>query len=121
MNLIDGRRAGGMAELGTFRLPVQMAAQTPALMAAGAVRTVIFGVWPENLVLESGAPGEALIFDNEDQGVVKILVMDVGDARVHGTVPAGTKVVRDELVRFGWKSDRILTFDPQTGANLALV
>jgi len=113
MNLIDGRLAGGKAELGTFRLPVQM--------AAGAVRTVTFGVQPENLVLESGAPGEARIFDIEDQGVVKILVMDVGDARVHATVPAGTKVLRDELVRFGWKSDRILTFDPQTGANLALV
>jgi multiple sugar transport system ATP-binding protein len=121
MNLIDGRLAGGMAELGTFRLPVHVAAQMAAQMAAGAVRTVTFGVWPENLVLESGAPGEARIFDIEDQGVVKILVMDVGDARVHATVPAGTKVVRDELARFGWKCDRILTFDPQTGANLALV
>ena len=110
MNLIDGRLADGMAEVGTFRLPVQ---------AAGD-RTVTFGVRPENLVLEAGAPGEARIFDIEDQGVVKIVVMDVGDARLHATVPAGTRVARDDVVRFGWKPERILTFDPQTGANLAL-
>jgi multiple sugar transport system ATP-binding protein len=112
MNLIEGRLAGGMAELGGFRLPVQ------AANAAG--REVTFGVRPENLVLDAGAPGEARIFDIEDQGVVKILVMDMGDTRLHVTAPAGTKVARDEVVRFGWKSERILTFDPQTGANLAL-
>ncbi len=114
MNLIDGRLAGGMAELGSFRLPV----------GATGDRAVTFGVRPENLVLEPGAPGEARIFDIEDQGVVKIVVMDVkadgGDARLHATVPAGTRVTRDEMVRFGWKPERILTFDPQTGANLAL-
>jgi multiple sugar transport system ATP-binding protein len=35
-------------------------------------------------------------------------------------VPAGTKVTRDEIVRFGWKPDKVLRFDPATGANLAL-
>lgn len=113
MNLINGQLSGGMAELGGFQLPV----------AASAVGTgaVTFGVRPENVVLASGAPGEARIFDIEDQGVVKILVMDMGETRVHATVPAGTRVQRDELVRFGWKPDRVVTFDVDTGANLALV
>jgi multiple sugar transport system ATP-binding protein len=112
INLIEGRLSGGMAELGAIRLPVQLANS-----AGGAVT---FGVRPENVVLDPGAPGEARVFDIEDQGVVKILVMDMGDQRLHATVPAGTRVSRDEVVRFGWKPERILTFDSQTGANLAL-
>ena len=80
-----------------------------------------FGVRPENVVLAAGAPGEARIFDIEDQGVVKILAMDMGrrapacdGARRH----AGGSATR--LVRFGWKPERVMTFDAQTGANLAL-
>jgi multiple sugar transport system ATP-binding protein len=113
MNLINGRLTGGVADIGGFQLPV----------AANAVGSgpVTFGVRPENVVLAPGAPGEARIFDIEDQGVVKILVMDMAGERLHVTVPAGTKVLRDETVRFGWKPDRIVTFDVETGANLALV
>ncbi|WP_137113115.1 ABC transporter ATP-binding protein [Rhodobacter sp. SY28-1] len=112
MNLIDGRLSGGMADLGKFQLPVAANAR-----GEGAVT---FGIRPENVVLAPGAPGEARIFDIEDQGVVKILVMDMGDARLHVTVPAGTHVQRDEVVRFGWKADRVVTFDKESGANLAL-
>ncbi|MBE0552605.1 MAG: ABC transporter ATP-binding protein [Rhodobacteraceae bacterium] len=112
MNLIDGQLSGGMAEIGACRLPVRA--------AAGAGQAVTFGVRPENVVLESGAPGEARIFDIEDQGVIKVLSMDMGETRLHVTVPAGTHVARDEVVRFGWKPERVLTFDPQTGVNLAL-
>jgi multiple sugar transport system ATP-binding protein len=111
MNLIDGRLAGGEAQVGSFRLPVQAAA------GGGAVT---FGVRPENLILEPGAPVEAKVFDIEDQGVVKILALDVGDTRLHATVPAGTRVAANEVVRLGWRPDRVLTFDPQTGSNLAL-
>ncbi|QYK42024.1 MAG: ABC transporter ATP-binding protein [Paracoccaceae bacterium] len=112
MNLIQGRLSGGMAELGGFRLPVRT--------AAGGDRPVTFGVRPENVVLDAGAPGEARIFDIEDQGVLKVLSMDMGETRLHVTVPAGTRVVRDEIVRFGWKPERVLAFDPANGANLAL-
>jgi multiple sugar transport system ATP-binding protein len=112
MNLINGRLTGGMADLGRFQLPVAANAK-----GEGAVT---FGIRPENVVLAPGAPGEARIFDIEDQGVVKILVMDMGDARLHVTVPAGTRVQRDEVVRFGWKPDRVVTFDVESGTNLAL-
>jgi multiple sugar transport system ATP-binding protein len=61
------------------------------------------------------------VFDIEDQGVVKVLALDMGETRLHVTVPAGTHVQRDELVRFGWKPDRVVTFDTTTGTNLALI
>jgi multiple sugar transport system ATP-binding protein len=111
MNLIDGLLDGSGAELSGVRLPVHA--------AAGARREVTFGVRPENLMLSSGAPLEAKVFDIEDQGVVKILSLDVGSTRLHATVPAGTRVAPNEVVRLGWKPDRVLMFDPGTGANLA--
>ncbi len=112
MNLIEGRLGAGGAEIGGYSLPVSAA-------ALGA-RAVTFGVRPENVVLAGGAPAEARVFDIEDQGVIKILAMDMGDTRLHVTVPAGTRVARDEVVRFGWKPERVLTFDPASGVNLAL-
>ena len=112
MNLIEGRLAGGVAEVNAFTLPVQA--------ANGTEGARVFGVRPENLVLERGAPGEARVFDIEDQGVIKILALDMGDTRLHATVPAGTKVSRDEVVRFGWKPEKVLTFDRETGKNLGL-
>jgi multiple sugar transport system ATP-binding protein len=112
MNLIEGRLDGGHAEVGGFILPVQAA-------NAGA-STRVFGVRPENLQLEAGAPAEARVFDIEDQGVIKILALDLGNIRIHATVPAGTKVTRDEVIRFGWKPDKVLTFDRETGMNLGL-
>ncbi len=66
--------------------------------------TLTFGVRPENLVLEPGAPAEARVFDIEDQGVIKILALDMDGTRLHATVPAGTRINRDEVIRFGWKT-----------------
>jgi multiple sugar transport system ATP-binding protein len=72
---------------------------------------------------------EARVYDIEDQGVIKILTIDLGSApahvagphptRLHATVPAGTRVKRDEVVRFGWRPEKLLLFDPATGARLA--
>ena len=72
------------------------------------------------LLLESGAPAEARVFDIEDQGVIKVLALDMGETRLHATVPAGTKVARDEVIRFGWQPRKVLTFDRETGLNLGL-
>lgn len=111
INLLKGQLGAEGAEVNGYRLPVT------AAKGSGAVT---FGIRPESLVLETGAPAEARVFDIEDQGVVKILALDMGEDRLHATVPAGTRVKRDEVVRFGWKPDRVLTFDSQTGANLAV-
>lgn len=112
MNLIEGRLDGEIARLGSFVLPVSS--------PANSEQKVTFGVRPENIVIQSGAPAEARVFDIEDQGVIKILALDMGDTRLHATVPAGTHVSRDEVIRFGWKPERVLSFDPETGRNLAL-
>ena len=112
MNLIEGKLEGESARLGSFVLPVRS--------PANSEQKVTFGVRPENIVIQSGAPAEARVFDIEDQGVIKILALDMGDTRLHATVPAGTHVDRDEVVRFGWKPERVLSFDPETGRNLAI-
>ncbi|XDA99081.1 ABC transporter ATP-binding protein [Sulfitobacter sp. LCG007] len=113
INLMHGRLDGASADIGGFRLPVSG--------RTGAAHDVTFGIRPENLILETAAPVEARVFDIEDQGVMKILALDMGETRLHATVPAGTKVARDEVVRFGWKPERVLTFDRTTGQNLATV
>ena len=112
MNLIEGRLASGRAEMNGYSLPVAAANSTEGAR--------VFGVRPENLLLESGAPAEARVFDIEDQGVIKILALDMGDTRLHATVPAGTHINRDEVIRFGWKPEKVLTFDHETGMNLGL-
>jgi multiple sugar transport system ATP-binding protein len=112
MNLIEGRLAGGEADVAGFMLPVQT--------GSTGDRPLMFGVRPENLLLESGAPAEARVFDIEDQGVIKVLALDMGETRLHATVPAGTKVARDEVIRFGWQPRKVLTFDRETGLNLGL-
>ena len=115
MNLIRGMLDGGEATMRRegFRLPV----------ASGAVadgRKLIFGIRPENLVLEGGAPVEGKVFDIEDHGVIKILTIEVGGAKLHATVSAQMKVKLDEVVRFGWKPDKVLMFDAESGENLAV-
>lgn len=112
MNLIEGRLAGGEADVAGFMLPVQT--------GSTGDRPLMFGVRPENLLLESGAPAEARVFDIEDQGVIKVLALDMGETRLHATVPAGTKVARDDVIRFGWQPRKVLTFDRETGLNLGL-
>jgi multiple sugar transport system ATP-binding protein len=115
MNLIHGKLSSGNAIINGsgFQLPV-------ATNGAQEGRDLIFGVRPENIRLESGAPVEAKVFDVEDHGVVKILAIDVAGERLHVTAPATLHVSLDETVRFGWRPDKVLLFDEQTGKNLAL-
>lgn len=115
MNLLAGRLNKGNAEIGdgAITLPVK-----DRKGAAG--QEVIFGIRPENLLLETGAPVEARVFDIEDHGVNKILALDIGRNRLHTVVPGKLKVELDEVVRFGWRPEKVLLFDRQTGENLAL-
>lgn len=114
MNLIKGTLEGSTAVMDSngFSLPVQVKGTIKA-------KDVLFGVRPENLVIESGAPVEAKVFDIEDHGVIKILTVEVGANKLRATVSAQMKVALDETVRFGWKSDKVLLFDQATGNNLA--
>jgi multiple sugar transport system ATP-binding protein len=114
MNLIAGKYLGGKAVMdnGGFSLPVK---NNAGIKAA----EVVFGIRPENLTIERDAPAQARVFDVEDHGVNKILSLNVCDTRLHAMVSAQTHVKLDEVVRFGWKADKVLWFDGKTGENLA--
>jgi multiple sugar transport system ATP-binding protein len=113
INLIDGTLSAGKAVVapGTFELPVA------AGQAAGEA-AYIFGIRPEDVVVENGAPVEARVHDIENHGIEKILTLRAGDKLVRATVPARVSVAVEETVRFGWRSDKAMLFDKATGENL---
>jgi multiple sugar transport system ATP-binding protein len=96
-----------------FALPYDGAA---ALAADG--RGLTFGIRPEDLHLESGAPVEARVHDVENHGVEKILTLRVGAAMLHATVPARTDVALEEAVRFAWNPKKVVLFDRASGISL---
>ncbi|MXU64322.1 ABC transporter ATP-binding protein [Oceanomicrobium pacificus] len=114
MNLMHATMGAGSARIDGQ--PVDL----PVAVGEGeAGRALTLGIRPEDLVLEGGAPLEARVFDVEDHGVIKILTLDIGPARLHATVSAKTHVALDEVVRLGWRPDKVLLFDRATGENLA--
>ncbi len=106
---IEGERAIVMPE--TFELPVS---------GAGTVGPVTFGIRPEDVTVESGAPVEARIHDIENHGIEKIVTLRVGDNLLRAAVSARIEVKVEEAVRFGWKPDKVMLFDDKTGVNLRL-
>lgn len=117
MNLLDGRLVGGRAVMTpiAFELPFD-APVRPAGDADG--RHLIFGIRPEDLHLESGAPVEALVHDVENHGVAKIVTMRVGDTMLRATVPANIDVAIEEAVRFAWNPEKVVLFDKASGLSL---
>ena len=115
MNLLDGELRSGRAVMSEpgFALPYDGAA---ALAPDG--RGLTFGIRPEDLHLESGAPVEARVHDVENHGVEKILRLRVGNAMLHATVPARTDVALEEAVRFAWNPRKVVLFDRASGISL---
>jgi multiple sugar transport system ATP-binding protein len=125
MNLIDGRLVGGRAVMAPqdFELPLAGAPQggvEGGLKASGATdgRALVFGIRPEDVFLESGAPVEAQVHDVENHGVEKILTLRVGDTTLRATVPAQTQVAIEQPVRFAWNPDKVVLFDKASGVSL---
>jgi multiple sugar transport system ATP-binding protein len=114
MNLVDGRLVSGKAVVAplSFELPYT----GPAANADG--RPLVFGIRPEDLYLESGAPVEATVHDVENHGVEKILTLRVGDVLLRATVPARTDVAIEQPVRFAWNADKVVLFDKASGLSL---
>jgi multiple sugar transport system ATP-binding protein len=117
MNLIDGQLVGGRAVMApaTFELPLPGGEKTSG---AADGRPLVFGIRPEDLHLESGAPVEALVHEVENHGVEKILTLRVGDVHLRATVPARTNVVVEESVRFAWNPEKVVLFDKGSGLSL---
>ena len=116
MNLLNGTLEGDKAQMdgGGYALPVTRPHGTNG-------QKLRFGIRPEDVVIAADAPAKGRVFDVENHGVMKILTIHAGDAHIHATVSAQTQVGIDDPIAFGWKPEKVLYFDPQTGRNLALV
>ncbi|MBX3597977.1 MAG: ABC transporter ATP-binding protein [Rhizobiaceae bacterium] len=115
MNLIDGSLAGGRAVIApkTFELPYEGAVKSGA-----NDRPLTFGIRPEDVVIEAGAPVPATVHDVENHGVEKIVTLRVGENTLRATVPASTQVEVEQDVRFAWNPKKVALFDKHSGISL---
>ncbi|MGB7242027.1 MAG: ABC transporter ATP-binding protein [Sulfitobacter sp.] len=115
MNLFDGTVKDGAAVLdaGGHILPLTHPPCEDGQKAS-------FGIRPENTVISDDGPVTGRVFDLENHGVIKILTIDLDGLHLHATVSAQTQLEIDQEVRFGWRPEKVLYFDPVTGRNLAL-
>lgn len=117
MNLMDGKLSSGRA----IMAPVNFELPYDGPVGAGTAtdgRNLVFGIRPEDIYLESGAPVEGRVHDVENHGVEKILTLRVGDSMLRATVPAQTEVAIEEQVRFAWNPKKVVLFDQSSGINL---
>jgi multiple sugar transport system ATP-binding protein len=112
INLLPGNLAGGVAIVApkTFELPFS------GQSASEGAYT--FGIRPEDVRVESGAPVEAKVHDIENHGIEKILTLRVADQLVRAGVPAKVNVAVEDTIRFGWNPGKVMLFDQKTGLNL---
>ncbi len=117
MNLFDGQMSEGKAIVipERFELPV---AQRLKPGTETDNRSLTFGIRPEDIHIESGAPIEASVYDVENHGVEKILTLMVGDNKLRATASAKLKVVADETIRFAWNPSKVILFDGESGDSL---
>ncbi|RWC13565.1 MAG: ABC transporter ATP-binding protein [Mesorhizobium sp.] len=123
MNLIDGKLVNDRAVMApvNFELPLSTGAKSfGGGRTSGATdgRPLVFGIRPEDVHLESGAPVEARVHDVENHGVEKILTLRVGDTMLRATVPARTDIAIEQAVRFAWNPDKVVLFDKGSGVSL---
>ena len=122
MNLIDGRLVNSRAVMAPMNFELPLSGEPRVLKEqAGAAtdgRPLVFGIRPEDVYLESGAPVEARVHDVENHGVEKILTLRVGDTTLRATVPARTDVAIEQSVRFAWNADKVVLFDKGSGVSL---
>jgi multiple sugar transport system ATP-binding protein len=114
MNLLDGQLVDGRAVVAPNVFELPLTGRTVQVEG----RKLIFGIRPEDLYLESGAPVEARVHDIENHGVEKILTLRSGDTVLRATVPAKTNVAFEEPVRFAWNPDKVVLFDGGSGISL---
>ena len=116
MNLLDGSLVSGRAVVtpASFELPYA----NPADASSVEGRPLTFGIRPEDIMLEPGAPVEARVHDVENHGVEKIVTLRVGENTLRATVPASTAIAIEDAVRFAWNQNKVVLFDKGTGISL---
>jgi multiple sugar transport system ATP-binding protein len=115
MNLIDGELVGGNAIVAPKRFELPYGGE----VKPESGRALTFGIRPEDLQLDGGAPVEARVHDIENHGVAKIVTLRVGDLTLQATAPARTRILIDDTVRFGWDPSKVVLFDRATGVSLS--
>jgi multiple sugar transport system ATP-binding protein len=114
MNLIHGELVGGRAVVAPDRFELPCEAVSPGQEG----QPLVFGIRPEDLRLEPGAPVAATVHDVENHGVEKIVTLRTGEILLRATVPARTNVSVEEEVRFAWDPTKVVLFDRKTGLSL---
>jgi multiple sugar transport system ATP-binding protein len=111
INLLKGRIVGNGAVMDPrFQLP---------LAGSGASEgAYTFGIRPEDVSVESGAPVEARVHDIENHGIEKIITLRAGEHLVRAAIPARVPVAVEDQIRFGWNANKVMLFDATTGVNL---
>jgi multiple sugar transport system ATP-binding protein len=111
INLLPGRIVGNGAVMDpNFQLP---------LAGPGAGEgAYTFGIRPEDVSVESGAPVEGRVHDIENHGIEKIITLRVGEHLLRAAIPARTEVAVEDTLRFGWNPAKVMLFDAATGVNL---
>ncbi len=99
---------------------MQLRAALGGAAKPAAGRALTFGIRPEDLQLDGGAPVEARVHDVENHGVEKIVTLRVGDLMLHATrVRRARSCAIDDTVavRLGSRS-KVVLFDRATGVSL---
>ncbi len=112
INLFPGSLTGGVAVVApkTFELPFAGQAANEGVYT--------FGIRPEDVTVEFGAPVEAKVHDIENHGIEKILTLRVADHLIRAGVPAKVDIAVEDTIRFGWNPGKVILFDRKTGLNL---
>lgn len=124
MNLLEATLEDGAAPV--LRLGPHLAAPLPRpllgrLEAAGAGRTVLFGIRPEAVEIsreevEGGFPGQ--VFFREGRGDEEVVLVRLGDLLLHVETRAEFGAKLDETVHCRLDPDAGQFFDPESGRNL---
>ncbi len=112
INLLHGQLSNNRAVVTpqSFELPLE------GPVAGDGAMT--FGIRPEDVRVEAGAPVEAKVHDIENHGIEKIVTLRVGDNLLRAAIPARIEVKVEDEVRFGWNPAKVILFDAGTGVNL---
>jgi multiple sugar transport system ATP-binding protein len=115
INLLTGRVKAGNAvmDVGEMALPL---ANAPTGLPATAELT--FGIRPEDLQIEPGAPVAAIVHDVENHGTEKVVTLRVGATHLRASVPAHGTISVEEQVTFGWNPAKVMYFDGASGLNI---
>ncbi|HWK68039.1 MAG TPA: ABC transporter ATP-binding protein [Rhizobiaceae bacterium] len=116
MNLMEGRLVGDRAIVAPKDFELPYAGSATISNVEG--QPLVFGIRPEDVHLEPGAPVEAVVHDVENHGVEKIVTLAIDELHLRATVSGQMRLEIEQPVRFGWNAEKVALFDRSSGVNL---